>query len=133
MQQPGATVIPLIVSSNKTQLTHFHDKMAYPIYLTIGNIPKGVHQKPSHHAQILIGYIPTTKLLGITNKTGQCHAFGNLFHACMHKVLGLINSYGEIGLPMISGNGIWCHCHPILATFVGYYPEQALVTCTYNR
>ena len=32
----------------------------------------------------------------------------------------------------MSGDGIWRRCYPILAAFVGDYPEQALVTCTYN-
>ena len=100
--------------------------------MTIGNIPKDVRRKPSRRAQILIGYIPVTKLQGITNKTGRRRALGNLFHACMHKVLGPISHYGEVGLPMMGGDGIWHRCHPILAAFVGDYPEQALVTCTYN-
>ena len=32
----------------------------------------------------------------------------------------------------MSGDGVWRRCHPILAAFVGDYPEQTLVTCTYN-
>jgi hypothetical protein len=32
----------------------------------------------------------------------------------------------------MSADGIWRRCHPIFAIFVGDYPEQALVTCTYN-
>ena len=32
----------------------------------------------------------------------------------------------------MSADGIWRRCHPIFAVFVGDYPEQALVTCTYN-
>lgn len=32
---------------------------------------------------------------------------------------------------MLSGDGIWRRCHPILANFIGDYPEQTLVTCTY--
>ena len=36
----GATVTPVIISSDKTQLTEFSgNKQAYPVYLTIGNIP----------------------------------------------------------------------------------------------
>jgi hypothetical protein len=117
-------VIPVIVSSDKTQLTLFRDKMAYPIYLTIGNIPKDIRRKPSHNAQLLVGYIPTTKLGGMNVKAARRRALANLFHSCMHSVLGPISSYGESGLPMMSGDGIWCRCHPIFAIFVGDYPEQ---------
>src|SRR6267142_5498523 len=106
--------------------------MAYPIYMTIGNIPKALCHKPSYHAQVLIGYIPTTKLEGISNKTAHRRALENLFHVCMHHVLGLIGPYGETGVTMMSGDGVWCRCHPIFAVFVGDYPEQALVMCTYN-
>jgi hypothetical protein len=67
-------VIPVILSSDKTQLTLFRSKMAYPVYLTIGNIPKEIWRKPSRHAQILVAYIPTTKLEDITNQAGhRCH------------------------------------------------------------
>jgi hypothetical protein len=131
-RQPGATVILLIVSSDKTQLMLFRGKTAYLIYMTIGNIPKDIRQKPSRQAQLLIGYIPTTKLEGVTNKATRRCALANLFHTCMHTVLGLISSYGETGVTMMSGNGIWHRCHPIFAIFVGDYPKQALITCTYN-
>jgi hypothetical protein len=106
--------------------------MAYPIYLTIGNIPKNVRRKPSQMAQMLIGYIPTSKLLGITNKAARRRAVANLFHACMRLVLHPIKVPGETGVKMMCGNGVWRRCHPILASFIGDYPEQALVTCTYN-
>ncbi|KAF8271640.1 hypothetical protein EI94DRAFT_1538505, partial [Lactarius quietus] len=33
---------------------------------------------------------------------------------------------------MMCGDGTWHHCHPIFASFVGDYPEQMLVSCTYN-
>jgi hypothetical protein len=32
----------------------------------------------------------------------------------------------------MSVDGIWRRCHPIFAVFIGDYPEQGLVTCTYN-
>ncbi|KAH9169618.1 hypothetical protein EDB89DRAFT_1908390 [Lactarius sanguifluus] len=107
-------------------------KAAYPVYLTIGNIPKAVRRKPSHHTQLLIGYIPTTKLEGITNQAARHHTLANLFHSCMRKLLALVTCYSESSIAMMSGDGIWRWCHPIFAVYVGDHPEQALVTCTYN-
>ncbi|KAG1719407.1 hypothetical protein EDD22DRAFT_963253 [Suillus occidentalis] len=39
---PGGTIIPIIISSDKTQVTLFRNKSVYPVYLTIGNIPKEI-------------------------------------------------------------------------------------------
>jgi len=106
--------------------------MAYPIYLTIGNIPKDIRRKPSCHAHILIGYIPVTKLMGIGNKAARSRGLVNIFHACMCLVLDPISHYGKTGVPMMSGDGVWRRCHPIFANFIGDYPEQVLATCTYS-
>ena len=106
--------------------------MAYPIYLMIGNIPKDICRKLSRHAQILIGYISTTKLTGIRSKVSRSRVLANLFHGCMGTVLDLISYHGEAGVPMKSSNGVWWWCHPIVAIFIRNYPKQALVTCTYN-
>ncbi|KAH9049564.1 hypothetical protein EDB84DRAFT_1585594 [Lactarius hengduanensis] len=130
--RPGATIIPVIISSNKTRLTVFRGKMAYPVYMSIGNIPKDIRRKPSRSAQMLVGYIPTSKLEGITNRAARRRALANMFHSCMEMVLDPIRLPGETGLMMMSGDGTWRCCHPIFATFVGNYPEQTLVTCTFN-
>ncbi len=125
-------IIPIIISSDKTQLTLFHDKQAYPVYLIIENIPKDIYQKPSCHGQLLVAYIPTIKLEGIANKSAQCYTLANLFYACMGNLLDPIASHSETGLPIMSGDRVWQRCHPILAVFIGDYPKQTLVMCTYN-
>ncbi|KAG1745470.1 uncharacterized protein EDB91DRAFT_1236355 [Suillus paluster] len=89
-EKPGATIIPVLLSSDKTQAT-------YPIYMTIENLPKEIWQQPSHNAQILVGYLPTTKLEHITNKAA-------------------------------SGDGTVRRGHPLVACYIGDYPEQLLVT-----
>ena len=88
------------------QLTHFRDKTAYPIYVTIGNIPKDICRKPSCHAHILVGYIPVTKLTGMQTQAARHRGLANLYHACMRNVLDPIISYGEIGVPMMSSDGV---------------------------
>jgi len=66
------------------------------------------------------------------NKSACCRTLANLFHACMGKVLGPIASASETRLEMMSGDGVWRRCHPIFAIFIGDYPKQALVTCTFH-
>ncbi|KAI0055803.1 hypothetical protein BV25DRAFT_1815128 [Artomyces pyxidatus] len=127
-RKPGGTIIPLIISSDKTQLTLFRTKSAYPIYLTIGNLPKDIRRKPSRGAQILLGYLPTTGLTHIKNRDTRRRAVANLFHACVRKILqATVKDAGLNGVPMASGDGVIRRCHPIFATFVGDYPEQCLV------
>src|ERR1700730_15827103 len=105
--------------------------MAHLVYITIKDIPKEIRQKLSCCAQMLIGYIPMTKLESIGNKAAHHCALTNLFYSCIQTLLGLITSHGKTGLPMMSRNGIWCQCHPIVANFISDYPEQVLVMDPY--
>ncbi|KAG1791568.1 uncharacterized protein HD556DRAFT_1432897 [Suillus plorans] len=100
---PGGTIIPIIISSDKTQVTLFRNKSVYPVYLTIGNIPKEIRHKPSCGAHILLAYLPCTRLEHITNKASRLE-----------------------GLRMASGDGVLRHCHLLFASFIGDYPEQLL-------
>ena len=125
---PGATIIPIIISSDKTQITLFRNKMAYPVYLTIGNLPKSIRRKPSRQGQILLAYLPSTRLLHITNKAARRRTQANLFHAAMGYILAPLKAAGIQGIEISSGDGIIRRGHPILAAYVGDYPEQCLVT-----
>ncbi|KAG1817029.1 hypothetical protein DFJ58DRAFT_720258 [Suillus subalutaceus] len=110
---PGATIIPVIISSDKTQVTMFRNKSAYP---------------PSRHAHILLAYLPTTHLEHIVNKASRHCTVANLYHACMSRILAPLKTAGIDGLMMSSGDGVQCHCHPLFVCFAGDYPEQLLAT-----
>ncbi|KZT19695.1 hypothetical protein NEOLEDRAFT_1077336 [Neolentinus lepideus HHB14362 ss-1] len=125
---PGATIIPVLISSDKTQVTLFGNKTAYPIYMTIGNLPKEIRRKPSRGGHVLLGYLPTTWLDHVTNKAARRRTLTNLFHSCVRRILHPLKSAGRDGIAMASGDGVYRRCHPIFATFVGDYPEQVLVT-----
>ncbi|KAH9983681.1 hypothetical protein BJV77DRAFT_1062367 [Russula vinacea] len=97
----GATVAPVILASDKTQLTVFSgDKQAWPT--------------------MLVGYLPVTKLECFTEKRRSNVGY-QLFHQCMESLLEPLKMPGKIGLAMT--------LYPILVAYIANFPEQCLVAC----
>jgi len=70
----GATIVPVIWTSDKTHLTDFSgDQNAWPLDLTIVNIPKDIHRTPKQRAWILVGLIPCP-LKGAKNTDEACNS-----------------------------------------------------------
>ncbi|TFK16438.1 hypothetical protein FA15DRAFT_662155 [Coprinopsis marcescibilis] len=117
---PHATIAPVIIATNKTQLTQFSSrKAAYPVYLTIGNVPKSLRRKPSTNASM-----NWTKLSDEQHQSKiQC-----IFHESMAYILGLLKEAGRKGIKMENYWGEIRQIHPILS-YVADYPEQCLVAC----
>ncbi|EGO04250.1 hypothetical protein SERLA73DRAFT_26622, partial [Serpula lacrymans var. lacrymans S7.3] len=103
------SVALVTIATDKTQLTRFSgDKSAYPVYLTLGNIPSSIRRKPSQHACVLIGYLSVNKLI----------------------ILEPLIKAGRKGMEVTGGDGAVRKLDPILACYVADYPEQCLVTCS---
>lgn len=120
--------MPVIISSDKTQVTLFRNKTAYPVYITIGNLPKDIRSKPGQRGQVLLCYLPTAKLTHISNKSARRRTLLNLFHACMKHILAPLRTAGKEGVVMSSGDGTARRVHPIFAAYVGDYQEHVTVT-----
>ncbi|KAG8992804.1 hypothetical protein FRB90_000895 [Tulasnella sp. 427] len=128
----GATVVPIIVSTDKTSLKVLSSgSEAYPAYLTIGNIPKATRRKPSMHAQLLFAYLPTEQFTAtMLSKDQVRRAKHQAIHHAMKRIFKSLKVAGRDGVEMASGDGKVRRCHLIVAVYVADYPEQCLVTCT---
>ncbi|KAG1720298.1 hypothetical protein EDB19DRAFT_1930564 [Suillus lakei] len=109
----GATIVPIILSSDKTCLSQFRgDKSAWPVYMSIGNIAKAKRRKLdcfTPDARSLAGY--------------------RLFHHCMALLLHSLIATGQDGVEMVCADSLVRRVHPILAAYVADFPEQCLVSC----
>jgi len=122
---------PVIIATDKTQLMQFAgDKTAYPVYLTLWNLPRAIWRKPSQHACILVTYLSVSKMVGMElSKKQKSSRIQQLFHDSMWIVLEPLIEAEKSGVEITGGDGKVCMVHPILACYVADYPEQCLVTC----
>ncbi|KAG2099223.1 uncharacterized protein F5147DRAFT_582721, partial [Suillus discolor] len=103
----GSAVAPVIIATDKTQLTQFSgSKSAYPVYLTLGNIPRAIRHRPSQQACILIGYLSVDKIsnskLSKKEKTSRIQC---LFHESMRTILEPLKEAGRTGMDMVGRDG----------------------------
>ncbi|KAF8987416.1 hypothetical protein BDQ17DRAFT_1435655 [Cyathus striatus] len=105
----GATVTPVILSSDKTNLSQFSgDKAAWPVYLSIGNIEKSL------------------KCFTKNRRSAEGH---QLFHECMRELLKPLLEAGLKGIDMVCTDGFVRTIYPLIAAYIADYPEQCLIVC----
>lgn len=83
------------------------------------------------HACVLIGYLPTEKVLGTDLTADETRARQQrVFHEAMRVLLEPLVKAGTEGVEMASGDGEVRRVYPVLAAYVADFPEQCLVACS---
>jgi hypothetical protein len=122
----GSTLIPVMLGSDKAQLTVLSgDKKAWPLYLSIGNIPSHVRNAQNQRAWVLIGYIPVVYF--DDDRDIQTTLVNRLFHQCVEFILQPLVKTGNEGIMLTDARGDVRRCYPRLAAYIADYPEQILV------
>jgi len=117
-----ATIVPVICASDKTHFTNFSgDQHAWPLYLTIINIGKDISSTPKNRAWILVGQIPSPQKGA--KETDEA------WHSAVGTVLSPLRNLDITGhgLKWDCTDGFQRKCYPLLAAWVGDYPEQVMV------
>lgn len=106
--------------------------MAWPVYMSLGNLSVNLQSSPSTGSWIPIAYLPCceweTKLNSIQKDNtfhGVCNS--HLFHQALKHTLLPLKEAGKAGVWMVDGCGNVCHCFPLLSAYLADYPEQVLV------
>jgi len=118
----GVTIVPVICASNKTHLTNFSgDQHAWPPYLTIGHIRKDIRRTPQKRTWIAVGLIPCPSKGAKNIDEGWHSAVGTVLSQLMH-----LDIAGP-GLKWDCVDRFQRQCYPLLAAWVGDYPEQVMI------
>ncbi|KAG1868538.1 hypothetical protein F4604DRAFT_1881487 [Suillus subluteus] len=127
----GATLAPVIIATDKTQLMQYSgNKTAYPVYMTLGNLPHSLRQRPSQHACVLVAYLSVSKSIGQElTKKHKSTCIQQIFHDSMCFILEPLKEAGKHRMEVVFGDGYVRHVYPILACYIADYPEQCLVMC----
>ncbi|KAG9080285.1 hypothetical protein FRC06_006829, partial [Ceratobasidium sp. 370] len=131
IEDPEATVVGCIVSSDETKLTSFSgDKKAHPVYISLTNTAKAVRRRISKRANILIGYLPVPKLDCEPDKERRRKLRRQLFHQCMEQLLKPLADACKKGEEVSCWDRGVRRIYPVLASYVADFPEQCKVACT---
>ncbi|KZT40715.1 hypothetical protein SISSUDRAFT_982978, partial [Sistotremastrum suecicum HHB10207 ss-3] len=128
----SSTIVPIIFATDKTNLSVFSgDKVAWPVYMTIGNISKATRRKVSQRAWRLVAYLPVTKLECFETQEVRRVKGWEVYHRCMRHICEPLYSLGpeSDGVQLLCADNAVRRIYPFLAVFTVDHPERCLIAC----
>ena len=110
----------------------------HPLYVSLGNIHKDVHQKINHCAWMLLAKLPVCKFAQMTFDT-SCGTLEEavhmprivqqrMFHWCMEITLAPLLAIQQVPRLMTGPNGLVCPCIEVLMTHLADLKDQQMLT-----
>jgi hypothetical protein len=126
MLPPGATLLGVILSSDKTTISAMTgNRMAHPLLISLANLDMDFRGKVSHHAFLLLALLPIPKFLAKKKIRGALES--RLIHECLDFVLAPLKKAAEVGVLMSDPLGQLRFCFTPLASYIVDTPESALL------
>ena len=107
--------------SDQTHLTHFSgDKKAWPVYITLGNLPSGQRNSPTSLGVLLLASLPIPPKLSRFSKAHQHQRQINTdtLRAGLELIFAPLQDPAHDGIPIDCANGKVRRCFPNLALWI---------------
>ncbi|KAF9228953.1 hypothetical protein BS17DRAFT_792931 [Gyrodon lividus] len=128
----GATIIPIIIGSDKTPVTKHTGRLEmHTIFVTIGSIQSDVWMQVTSHAWRCIAFMPIPSF--DVHPDFQTLLILHVFHRCMDIAFGSLKQRAQTGCSMTDGLGCIRNCFTLLVSYIADLPEQQLVACVSNN
>ncbi|KAG8733863.1 hypothetical protein FRC10_012109 [Ceratobasidium sp. 414] len=96
----------------------------------IGNISKAYRRRATKRTPVIIGYLPVDSFKDVPEKALRERLKGELLHYSMGSIMRPLEEAGQTGVEMWCADGRLRRIYPLLAAFVGDWPEQNDMACT---
>jgi len=123
----GATVVPIIVMSDQKNLTNFSgDKKAWPVYITIGNLPSTIRNRPRSMAILLLGLLPIPPNLAKSSWADKLQRLINAdtLRGVFELIFAPLNGAVREGAPIDCADGKIRRCFPIISGWIADHMEN---------
>ncbi|SAL96511.1 hypothetical protein, partial, partial [Absidia glauca] len=123
-------VVPLMVSSDATLVSNNGKNKAWPIYLTLGNVPKDKRYKKDYRACKVLGFFPVITMTTKTKYPWMSLCKAAIFHHCLNLLMAPFSNKSNSIKKFAGPYGRIYNCLPVLATYSADLPEQNLLAAT---
>ncbi|KIK13133.1 hypothetical protein PISMIDRAFT_18209 [Pisolithus microcarpus 441] len=124
----GATLLGIVLSSDKMHITQVGNRQAHPLLISLANISADVCRKGSTNSYLLLALLPVPRFVH-PNK----HLHGVLASRLLHQVISIVvkplKMAAEVGHMMSDPVGNLKHCFTPLVAYIANTPEQHIIAC----
>jgi hypothetical protein len=124
----GATLLGVILSSDKTHITQVGNRQAHPLLISLANISADVRRKGSMNSYLLLALLPVPKFTH-PNKRLRGILADRLLHQVISTVVKPLKKAAEPGCMMSDPLGNLKHCFTLLIAYITDTPEQHVIMC----
>ncbi|KAI5982843.1 hypothetical protein EDD15DRAFT_2179865 [Pisolithus albus] len=122
----GATLLGVVLSSNKTHITQVGNRQAHPLLISLANISADIHAKGSTKSYLLLALLPVPKFVHL-NKCLCGVLADRLLHQVISIVVRPLKQAAESGHMMSDPLGNLKYCFTPLVAYIADTPEQRVV------